>query len=189
MPHQHDIPRAIADLLNHATEQETLLPMNADQIAQVESQEFLVDLETGQVQPDPASPNDWQAFTECWMEYCGYAGLNPSYCRLAIAICKADGQRYDWAHYIDLARNCTAHYHELHDQRLINQKAALETAGWVFEYIEGKWIATVPSTECQGQNLREVLDNIHKYALPRLAEWTEKWGPKFTGHVPAPAAA
>ena len=129
-----------------------------------------VDLATGDTM---AQFDDWHDFTSRFMQYCQVFDFDPSYCRLALAMGKADQNRCIWEHYIDLARACPTHYFEMTDLRLTKKKSDLEATGWEFLFLSDHWFAQAPGIEIYGATLAETLNNIADYAIPTLGQWEQ----------------
>lgn len=110
---------SINDLIAHAAETGLRLPVSAVQIADDENNGIVTDLVTGErsalvAGAQAALINGWgkETFAKIWLNYQREIGGDPSYCRLAVAMAKADQQADSWGFYIELARQNLAQIHD-----------------------------------------------------------------------------
>ena len=115
---------------------------------------------------------DWDRFTGQWLRTVRALRRDSNYCRLALAMARADDQCLPWDHYLRLAQTWKGIHEDQENDALQRHCVEYTALGWSFAVEKnGLWIATAPGIESTGLRLAIVLANVRDSAQPLREEW------------------
>lgn len=121
-------------------------------------------------------PMDWDHFTGQWLRTVRQLRRDSNYCRLALAMARADDHRLGWDEYISLATTWRAIWDDRENEAYAQRCAHFVGLGWAFEVDPaGYWRGAALGIESTAPRLGEVLRNVRDSAQPLREEWDRSW--------------
>lgn len=118
---------------------------------------------------------DWDHFTGQWLRTVRALGRDSNYCRLALAMARADEQQHDWAHYLSLAQTWKG-IHEDRDHTSVQERCdALRAKGWEISVKDNEWFAEAIGISGGDRRLADLLAWMERSAQPLREQWAETW--------------
>lgn len=115
---------------------------------------------------------DWDRFTGQWLRTVRALRRDSNYCRLALAMARADDHRMGWGKYLTLAATWRAIWDDRENAAYARRCAEFAALGWAFEVDPaGYWRATAMGIESTAPRLGIVLGNVRDSAQPLREEW------------------
>ena len=120
---------------------------------------------------------DWDHFTGQWLRTVRALRRDVNYCRLALAMARADEQRLGWDEYMSLAQTWKGIHEDREHVSMQERRAALHAKGWGITVLaDGYWFAVALGIEGTERRLGDLLRWIELSAQPLREEWAETWG-------------
>lgn len=117
---------------------------------------------------------DWDHFTGQWLRTVRALRRDSNYCRLALAMARADDHRAPWPHYLSLAATWRAIWDDRENAAYAQRCAEFAALGWAFEVDPaGFWHASALGINSAGLRLADLLVNLRDSAQPLREEWEE----------------
>lgn len=119
---------------------------------------------------------NWDHFTGQWLRTVRALRRDANYCRLALAMARADEHRQDWGYYLSLAQT----WKGIHDDRdhvsMQTRCAVWRANGWCINVTPaGEWLAEAPGIESRQARLSTILDFVERTGQPLREQWSERW--------------
>lgn len=115
---------------------------------------------------------DWDHFTGQWLRTVRQLRRDSNYCRLALAMARADDHRLGWDEYISLATTWRAIWDDRENEAYARRCAEFAALGWAFEVEPaGYWRARALGIESTAPRLGEVLYYVRTSCQPLREEW------------------
>lgn len=119
---------------------------------------------------------NWDHFTGQWLRTVRALRRDSNYCRLALAMARADEQRQDWPYYLSLAQTWKG-IHEDRDHGTMQARCAVWRAkGWaIIVLADGKWYAQATGISGTTPRLAELLHWLERSGQPLREDWAASY--------------
>lgn len=124
---------------------------------------------------------DWDRFTGQWLQTVRVLRRDPNYCRLALAMARADEQREDWPYYLSLAQTWKGIHDDREHMSMQTRCDRLRALGWAI-YVRpgGIWFAQATGIEGSERRLADLLRWLERSGQPLREDWEASYQKRAT---------